>query len=91
MHAHGIIKIEGLYLPDDKSAGLFFGRLPKPELPLAIEPAREPLENSSDLCSLEASSADTCLCFRDGEGLQKKQTFLTKTVALNVYNEQDSA
>lgn len=67
------ILIKNNSLPDARRAGLFFGKLPKPELPLAIDPAKEPLENSSDLCSLEASSAFTFLCFKEGDGLKKKR------------------
>lgn len=41
---HGRIQRDRQSLPEEKSAGLFLGRLPKPLLALAILPANEPLD-----------------------------------------------
>lgn len=63
-------------LPELNRAGLFLGKLPKPELPLAIEPAKEPLEKSSLILESETAATssvgtvDTGLCFNDGDGLK---------------------
>lgn len=57
-------------LPEDNKAGRFLVKLPKPELPLAMEPAKEPLENSSARGSVACSSAFIVLCFNEGEGLK---------------------
>lgn len=74
-------------LPEDNNAGRFFVRLPKPELPLAIEPAREPLENSSGRGSDACSSAFIVLCFKDGEGLKQQSLLLNFMKALSIGTE----
>lgn len=64
------------HIPEDSKGVRFFVKLPNPELPLAIEPAKDPLENSSSNRESFALSSvvdvvTTCLCFNDGEGLDK--------------------
>ena len=60
-------------LPEDNSGVRFFGKLPNPELPLAIDPANDPLENSSAVrTSVLISSTLISLCFTEGDGLKDK-------------------
>jgi len=57
--------------PEENKGPLFLDKLPKPELPLAKDPAREPLENSSRHSGPSSWTA-TCLCFEEGEALEKE-------------------
>ena len=65
------VQAEIFSIPDDKSAGLFLGKLPNPELPLAMDPPKDSLENSSVLGSVVTSSEAMDLCFKEGDGLQR--------------------
>lgn len=63
------IFLSSLFLPEEDGTGIFFGKLPNPELTLATEPANDSLEYSSILGSLVLSSRLPFSDFREGHGL----------------------